>query len=83
MVRSHAAAGRSSAMVTAVGSGLGQRLHDVERATDALLEGGVWVITQGSEGDCAWWEVTADEVDRGVRLVHEALVPKTNGAAGQ
>lgn len=63
-----------AAMVTAVGSGLGQRLDTVERGTDALLEGGIWVMTQGAEGDCAWWEVPGDQVDAAVRLVHAGLV---------
>lgn len=63
-----------AALVSAIGSGLGQRLLDVEAATDALLEGGVWVMTQGAEGDCAWWEVPAVELDKAVQLVHAALV---------
>lgn len=62
------------ALVTAVGPGLGQRLVHVERGTAALLEGGVWVVTQGAEGDCAWWEVPPAEADLAVRLVHAALV---------
>lgn len=62
------------AVVTAVGSGLGQRLSDVERGTSALLESGHWVIEQGAEGDVAWWEVERGALDSAVRAVHEVLV---------
>jgi aspartate kinase len=62
------------ALVYAVGSALGQQLGDVERGTAALLEGGVWVVASGSEGDTAWWEVPPAELDQAVRLVHTALV---------
>lgn len=61
-------------MVTAVGSGLGQRLDQVERGTAALLEDGLWVQEQGAEGDTAWWEVPPESVDAAVRSVHRALV---------
>jgi hypothetical protein len=64
----------ATAMVTAAGTGLGQRLEDVEAGTDALLEGGVWVTAQGSEGDTAWWEVAPARLTEAVRLVHAALV---------
>jgi len=63
-----------AALVTAVGSGLGQRLVDVERGTAALLEGGIWVQNQGAEGDTAWWEVVPDQVDHAVALVHAVMV---------
>lgn len=63
-----------AALVTAVGSGLGQDLLGVEEGTTALLEGGVWVKTQGCEGDVAWWEVPPEQVDAAVRLVHGVLV---------
>ncbi len=62
------------AVVTAVGSGLGQRLEDVERGTAALLESGVWVVEQGAEGDVAWWEVPVAHLDRAVAAAHAALV---------
>jgi aspartate kinase len=63
-----------AAVVTASGTGLGQRLEDIEAGTDALLEGGVWVLAQGAEGDVAWWEVPTARLADAVRLVHAALV---------
>ena len=60
-------------VVVAVGSGIGQRMDLVESATGALLEGGIWVVDQGSDGDQIWWEVPRDEVDKAVRLAHTAL----------
>jgi len=63
-----------AAIVTAVGSSLGQRMDLVEQGTTALLEGGVWVVTQGSEGDVAWWEVPPDALAASVKLVHQRLV---------
>ncbi len=62
------------ALVTAVGSGLGQDLAAVERGTAALLEGGVWVVAHGAEGDTAWWEVPPGDCDPAVALVHQVLV---------
>jgi len=80
-------------LITAVGSGLGQRMDHVEHGTTVLLEGGIWVVTQGAEGDVAWWEVPPDQVDRAVQLVHQRLVegvdpgaapvPGSNGPNGQ
>ncbi len=63
-----------AAMVTAVSSGLGQEFEWVHRGTDAILEGGVWVMQSGADGDCAWWEVPPASVQKAVDLVHQALV---------
>ncbi|TVQ93698.1 MAG: aspartate kinase [Deltaproteobacteria bacterium] len=62
------------AVVTAVGSGLGQRLSDLERGTASLLEAGLWIVDQGAEGDVAWWELDRGQLDQGVEVVHRVLV---------
>lgn len=62
------------AVITAVGSGLGEQLDQIERGTAALLEAGLWVVEQGAEGDAVWWEVPSADAERGVNEIHRVLV---------
>ncbi|MEQ1566698.1 MAG: aspartate kinase [Myxococcota bacterium] len=65
---------RPIAVVTAVGSSLGERPADVLRGTVALGAAAVPVAAHGAEGDLAWWEVPRDAIGAAVRAVHQALV---------
>lgn len=62
------------AVITAVGSGLGEQLDEIECGTAALLEAGLWVVEQGAEGDAVWWEVPSADAERGVNEIHRVLV---------
>lgn len=62
------------AVVTAVGSGLGENALEVLRGQEALERAGVPVRGRGASGDAAWWEVAPDRCDDGVRALHAALV---------
>jgi len=66
------------AVVTAVGSGLGERPREVLAATDALRRQAVIPTASGASGDEAWWEVPADRCTEAVRVVHAVLV-EANG----
>ena len=63
-----------AAMVTAVGSGLGERPLDVLRGAAALTDAGVAVEAHGAAGDTAWWQVPVSSCDDAVRALHGALV---------
>ena len=63
-----------AAMVSAVGSGLGERAEVGLEVGRALDEAGVSVLASGSEGDVCWWEVPPAQVDAATRLVHTRLV---------
>jgi aspartate kinase len=65
---------RPIAVVSAVGSSLGERPLDVADGTRALAEGSVPIEAHGAEADQAWWQVPADRVAEAARLVHRALV---------
>jgi aspartate kinase len=68
-----------AAMVTAVGSGLGERA-ELGWEVDALLgEAGVAVLASGGEGDVLWWEVPVEAVNAAVREVHRRLVAPPAG----
>jgi aspartate kinase len=62
------------AMVTAVGTGLGERAEVGLETADALARAGIAVGAQGGEGDSLWWEVAPGDLAAAVRCVHEALV---------
>jgi aspartate kinase len=66
----------AAAMVTAVGSALGEDPARVRRATRALAE--LPVRASGAEGDVAWWEVAPADLDEAVRRVHGALYQTPN-----
>jgi aspartate kinase len=63
-----------AAMVTAVGSGLGEDAGAGWATQAALSEAGVTVLAAGGEGDALWWEVSPAQVDAATRLVHARLV---------
>jgi aspartate kinase len=65
---------RPIAVVTAVGSALGERPLDLLDGTEALAAAGVEVLAHGAGGDQGWWEVPRDAVSAAVRAVHAALV---------
>jgi aspartate kinase len=62
------------AMVTAVGTGLGERAEVGLEMADALARAGIAVGAQGGEGDSLWWAVAPGDLAAAVRAVHEALV---------
>jgi aspartokinase len=62
------------AMVTAVGTGLGERAEVGLEMAGALERAGIAVGAQGGEGDSLWWEVAPGDLAAAVRRVHEALV---------
>lgn len=66
-----------AAVVTAVGSCLGERPLDVLRATRALA--GVPILAAGASGDAAWWEIPPDQAAEAVRRVHATLVVDDEG----
>lgn len=58
------------AVVTAVGSALGEDAVRIGSA-DAALEGaGIAVASRGASGDHAWWEVPQGRLDDAVRVLH-------------
>lgn len=59
-----------AAMVTAVGSGLGERADVGFRMGEALAAAGIGVLSAGSEGDMLWWEVRPEDVGAATRVVH-------------
>lgn len=65
---------RPIAVVTAVGSALGERPLDLLDGTEALAAAGAEVLAHGAGGDQGWWEVPRDAVSAAVRAVHGALV---------
>ena len=73
--------GAPIAVVTAVGSALGERPRDVLAATTAVHGAGIAVIAQGASGDQAWWRVPPERMDDAVRAVHAELV-EAEGAPG-
>ncbi|MBA2321054.1 MAG: aspartate kinase, partial [Deltaproteobacteria bacterium] len=60
-----------TAMVTAVGSALGEQPGRVLAASRAI--GGLAVRASGSEGDVAWWEVDPADLAEATRRVHAAF----------
>jgi aspartate kinase len=61
------------AVVTAVGSALGEDAVRIGSA-DAALEGaGIPVASRGANGDQAWWEVPQARLDDAVRALHGVL----------
>lgn len=61
-----------AAIVSAVGTGLGEDLDAVMRATSVL--GSFLSGPSGAAGDVAWWEVAPDDIDDAVRALHAALI---------
>ncbi len=73
------AAAVRTALVTAVGSDLSQRL-DLALAAEAALAGaGVAVQAASGGGDALWWEVAPEAAARACAVLHEVLV---TGAPG-
>ncbi|MCO4743726.1 MAG: aspartate kinase [Proteobacteria bacterium] len=62
------------AVLSAVGSALGESFEDHRLASAALDQSGIAIHDQGSAGDALWWQVDADRLDDAVRIVHLALV---------
>jgi aspartate kinase len=65
-----------AALVTAVGSGLGERLASTARLLEALGAAGVAVTAWGAMGDAVWAEVAPAQADDAVRAAHAALVSR-------
>jgi aspartate kinase len=66
--------GAPIAVVTAVGSSLGERPLDVLRGTVGLGDAGIPIEAHGAQGDEAWWQVPADRLADAVRAMHGRLV---------
>jgi aspartate kinase len=62
---------RPTALVTAAGSGAGERVDLGLRAEALLGEAGIGVRAAGGSGDSLWWEVDRGAVDAAVRIVHQ------------
>ncbi len=62
------------AVVTAAGSGLGERPKDVWAGGQALARAGISILDQGASGDQAWWQVPPAHAADAVRAIHAALV---------
>ncbi len=62
----------ATAVVTAVGSGVGERMDVVLRGEAAVGR----YRSCGAAGDAAWWEVEVAHANRAARALHAALVPK-------
>lgn len=60
------------AIVTAVGTCLGESMRLQRQGTEAL--GTTALGGRGATGDAAWWEVDPARVDEATRLLHDALV---------
>ncbi len=69
------------AVVTAVRSGLGERLVDVESLGGALAAAQLTVLDSGCSGDLAWWQVPPAEVAAATRVLHESLGQTATSAA--
>lgn len=63
-----------AAVVTAVGSALGEDPVALAAGDAALEAAGVVVLDCGSGGDACWWSVELEQLDDAVRSVHDALV---------
>ncbi len=61
------------AVVTAVGSALGESPDRCFHVETSLLASGVEVRSVGSQGDCAWWEVAPSQLAEATRLAHAVL----------
>jgi aspartokinase len=62
------------AIVTAAGSGLGERPRDVWSGDRALAQAGIPILDHGASGDQAWWRVPIDRAPDAARALHAALV---------
>lgn len=62
------------AVVTAVGSSLGEAMELTVKADEALTAAQIPILGCGSSGDEAWWEVEGHHLDQAVRLVHQSLL---------
>lgn len=63
------------AVVTAVGSSLGERPLDLVVGFRALAVLGVEVLDHGASGDQAWWQIAPDRVPAAVQALHASLDP--------
>ncbi|MEZ4237067.1 MAG: aspartate kinase [Myxococcota bacterium] len=66
------------AVVTAVGSALGERPLDLARAAAALEGAGISALAHGAQGDQAWWQVPPERLAEAVGTVHDCLVHESS-----
>ena len=64
----------SIAVVSAVGSSVGESLDVVLRGAKALSKGAIPVLAEGGQGDSVWWQIAPDRADDAVRSLHAALI---------
>jgi len=62
------------AVVTAVGSAVGESPRLVRRGAEALARAGIEVVAEGGQGDALWWQVDPGLADEAVRRLHHACV---------
>jgi aspartate kinase len=62
------------AVVTAAGSGIGERPADLSAGTRALEAAGIAIVDLGAHGDSIWWRVPLERATDAVRAAHTALV---------
>jgi aspartate kinase len=63
-----------AAVVTAVGSALGEDLGRIGRVDAAIRAAGIAIRASAAAGDAAWWDVPAADLDRATAVVHGVLV---------
>lgn len=66
------------AVVTAVGSALGEDLRAQLQGLRALSAAGLVVSSHGASGDSAWWQIEPDQLGAAVKALHTALVEPSN-----
>jgi aspartate kinase len=66
---------RHAALVTAAGSGLGQRLDLVAKGRSALVTEGIDMLASGADADSVWFEVPPSCLDDAVRALYRVLLP--------
>ncbi|MEN0062522.1 MAG: aspartate kinase [Myxococcota bacterium] len=62
------------AVVTAVGSAIGESWPILDCARLALRQSSIEVLDEGGQGDALWWQVPGAQADDAVRVLHHALV---------
>ncbi len=62
------------AVVSAVGSAVGESIALARRGSDELSAAGIPVLAEGGHGDALWWQVDPSVADEAVRVLHDALV---------
>lgn len=65
---------RPIAVVSAVGSSIGESVALGIQAEAALTAAGIPIVAAGAQGDALWWQVAPEQADDAVNALHLALV---------